>query len=255
MTLTINNKEMPRWLYDNINHTCPYCSFSLVDDGPNGQYTQRWCSNPACPGHLSNRMVILAKRLGVKGVGFHTALTFVQQHHLNNHLQILPIWFPSFKPTVDLWEVGDLAMVYGFSGSWKELTLGKSSFQDFFETASDIPTILMQNRNYLLYCEGFFNVKPALSAKVVYIMMTGSIQGYSNRGDFIRALNSYYGSYIQVIDVGKRVRGVSFLIKEDYTVDHSKSDLARRNNIPIVTPRQFVAYIIMEVSKIEHQGV
>lgn len=247
MRLTECNTEMPAWLYDNINKRCPHCGAHICDDGPvvNGvmQLTQRYCINPRCPGHMAHKMDILAKRFGVKGFGPETALSLCKVNKYQNHLEILKKWFPDSKPKVHLWEVGDLAMIYGFGGSWKELVLGYSSFEEFFKTATMIPEAIRCNEEYLLYCEQFFEVKPPLSKNVVNIMMTGSINGFSNRAQFVEAVNLTFGKYVQVIDVGKRVRGVSYLVKEQGTVDHSKSDLANANGIPIVTPIEFLTKI------------
>ena len=54
----------------------------------------------------------------------------------------------------------------------------------------------------------------------------------------------HFGQYVHVIQTGRRKTGVSFLIKEEDAVDHSKSQLARENNIPIVTPTQFIAILL-----------
>lgn len=247
MGLTAYNTDMPAWLFDNINKMCPHCGAHLMDDGPvvNGvlQLTQRYCINPHCPGHLAHRMDILAKRFGVKGFGPETALSLCKAYKYKNHLEILKKWFPDSKPKVHLWEVGDMSMIYGFSGSWKELVMGYHSFEEFFRMAMMIPPAIQYNKDYLFYCEKFFDIKEPLSKNVINIMMTGSISGFSNRSQFVEAINMTFGKYVQVIDVGKRIRNVSYLVKEEGTVDHSKSDLARAHDIPIVTPMEFLTKI------------
>lgn len=248
MRLTVNNTSMPKWLFDNINKYCPHCGAHLCDDGPTDDngimlLTQRYCINPRCPGHMAHKMNILAKRFNVKNFGPETALSLCKMNNYQNHLEILKKWFPNEKPKVHLWEVGEMAMIYGYAGGWKEIVLGRKSFQDYFDNTPMIPSAIHVNKEYLMYCEKFFDVKPPLSKNVINIMMTGSIQGFTNRAMFVEAVNTTFGKYVQVVDVGKRVRGVSYLVKETGTVDHSKSDLARANGIPIVTPTEFLVKI------------
>lgn len=248
MEMTSANPFIPEWLRSNINTECPYCGGPIVDDGPIGNngvmlLTQRFCANSLCPGHMAHKIDILAKKFGVKGFGPETALSLCKSYKFRNHLEVLKIWFPDKKPLVHLWEVGDMAMLYGYSGSWRDLLLGYKDFTDFFENSTEIPPLIQANKNYLLYCQSYFDLKKPLSKNVIYVMMTGSIQGYSNRAKFIAAINDTFGSYVQVIDVGKRARNVHFLIKEEGSVDHSKSDLAMRNGIQIITPKDFLKVI------------
>ena len=49
--------------------------------------------------------------------------------------------------------------------------------------------------------------------------------------EFFRLINDAYGQSINVIQTGKRKTGVSYLIKEADAIDHSKSRIARENNI------------------------
>ena len=89
-------------------------------------------------------------------------------------------------------------------------------------------------------CESYFAIKPALSSRIMRVMGTGSFHGFSNRDEFFNKVNAAYGNMIQVIQTGKRKTGVSYLIKEHDAVDHSKSQIAREEGIPIVTPKEFV---------------
>lgn len=253
--LTEYNTDLPDWLLRNINKVCPYCGANICDSGPfdnygNMTYTQRFCINPKCPGHMSHKIDILAKRFNIKNFGPETALSLCRLNHYDNHLEALKFWFPEEKPYVHLWEVADMAMLYGYSGSWRDMLLGCKDFEEFFATKTNLPPVISANKDYLIYCQSFFRIKPPLSVNVINVMMTGSINGYSNRAQFIAAINETFGKYVQVIDVGKRVRGVSFLIKEEGTVDHSKSALAMSSGIPIVTPITFLQYVANKVKEV-----
>ena len=103
--------------------------------------------------------------------------------------------------------------------------------------------MLFEHKDELIYAEKFFTLKPPVSAKKMFVMGTGSFHGYSSRDEFFRLINDAYGQSINVIQTGKRKTGVSYLIKEADAIDHSKSRIARENNIPIVTPSEFVSII------------
>ena len=71
--LTINHHDLPNWLLDNLNKYCPECKAPLFDAGPedefgNTQYTQRYCANPYCPGHMAEKISYLATYLKIPGV-------------------------------------------------------------------------------------------------------------------------------------------------------------------------------------------
>jgi hypothetical protein len=253
MVLTEYNKSIPDWLYENINKQCPYCGAHIADDGPDGNngqllLTQRYCINPSCPGHLQHRIDILAKRFNVKGFGPETGLSFAKSYHYKNHLQILQVWFPDYKPKIHLWEVGDLSMIYGLSGTWKEYTMGYRSFQEMFDNADYLPRIIRANKNYLFYCETFFDIKAPLSKDVVNIMISGSIDNFSNRKQFVETMNDTFGKWVQIIDVKKRISDVACLVKEPYSSDHEKTSLAESNGIPILSSREFIIKIAQKVT-------
>lgn len=257
--LTINNTGLPVWLYNNINKYCPECGAPLFDDGPtdsdgNVQYTQRYCANPYCPGHMAEKIAYMATKLGIPGVKGATALSMIKLRGLKSHLEAIPYWYQDSKPpALYLWEIADIAQVYGLQNKWRELLSGCNSFKEFYDSYPCMTQDLIDCKPILLKAESYFEVKPALSKRIINIMMTGSIDGYSNRKDFVTYLNDKVGKYIQIVEVGKRAHDVDFLVKEPYTVDHSKTGVAINNNIPIVSSAQFVWYLNQELQQLLHE--
>lgn len=238
--------EIAEWLKPLLNSECPYCSSPITN---NENLTDRYCSNPKCPGHMALKVSELATRLGIKGIGPATALEMVEQFKLPFHVCYLPL-LVSDKPKKYLWQVGELALIKGFQKRWQDLCFGKKNMTEVCDDVYTPPEV-KQNRTLLLACESYFDVLPSLDGERVCVMMTGSFDGYRSRKDFIAEMNAKYGAYIQLVDVGKRKTGVDYLIKEEYTSDHEKSAIAKDCNIPIVTPAQMkeilsgaVAYII-----------
>ena len=257
MTMTKYNQNIPDWLFPYVNKECPSCGGPLVDDGPlqyDGSFamTQRYCPNPYCPGHMAQKIVNVAKYFNISGYGPATAEDMVRLYHLKSHLEAIPKLFSEGKPTVYVWEVGILAQIYGISTKWKELLLGFYDFKEYFEQAKYVPPELLANKDYLIYAESFFNLKKPLSKKVIRIMISGSIEGFTNKHDFVPWLNEKVGQYIQIMEVGKRKTGVDFLVKEPYSADHAKTGVAIEAGIPIVSSKEFLQVILEILKSVEH---
>lgn len=238
--------EIAEWLKPLLNTECPYCHSPIVN---NENLTDRYCSNPKCPGHMSYKISEMATRLGIKGIGPATALSFIEQFQLPFHFCYLPILIAD-KPKLYLWQVGELCLIKGFQKRWQDLCYGKTTMEEVCDDPY-APGEIKQNRAMLIAAESYFEVLKPLTGERIYVMMTGSFDGYRSRKDFLADMNTLYGHVIQLVDVGKRKTGVDYLIKETWTSDHEKSAIAKANNIPIITPAQMreilkgaVAYII-----------
>lgn len=242
--LTKYNHNIPDWLFPYMKKECPACGAPLVDDGPGIQLTQRWCPNAYCPRHMALKIVNIANYLGVPGYGPATAEDMVRLNNLKSHLQSVPLLMQGERPHVYVWEVGIMAQIYGISNTWKELLLGYKSFEDYFARAQFIQPWMAQNKDYLLYAESFFDLKEPLSKKVIRIMISGSINGFSNKHDFVPWLNDRVGQHVQIMEVGKRKTGVDFLVKEPSSVDHAKTGVALEAGIPIVSSQEFLQVIV-----------
>lgn len=240
MVISMFREDLPQWAKENMQMICNYCGGYLVDNSDTGVTTARCCINPSCPGHMAHRMKFVADFFGVKNFGPETARRYITRNKCKNHLEILKEWYPGEKPLVSLSDVAVLACIegYGDTQARKELN-SYSSFAHFFANLYDTSNILLQHADYLMECEKYFNIKPPMAVRKLYVMATGSFHGFSNRDDYFRQLNDAFGQTIQIIQTGKRKTGVSYLIKEKDAVDHSKSQIAKECGIPIITPSEF----------------
>lgn len=241
MVISMYRLDLPEWVKQNMQMTCPYCGSFILDNSDTGSTTARWCANPVCPGHMKYKMAFVAKYFGISNFGVETAYSYIKGNNCQCHLDILKKWFPDDKPLVSLSEVAILACIEGYSETQARQELNKyGSFESYFANLAAANPILRKNYEYLMKCQSYFAIKPALSSRIMRVMGTGSFHGFSNRDEFFSKVNAAYGNMIQVIQTGKRKTGVSYLIKEHDAVDHSKSQIAREEGIPIVTPKEFV---------------
>lgn len=240
MKISMYRTDLPDWVKNNMQMTCSYCNSFLCDNSDTGVTTARWCSNPKCPGHMAHKMKFVSDFFHVKNFGPQTALSYIRQHKCDNHLEILKEWFKEEKPLVSLSDIAVLACIEGYGETQARNNLNAfSSFTTYFANVTSPNDILVKNKEYLLKCESYFNVKAPLSVNKMLVMGTGSFHGFNNRDEYFAQLNDAFGQFIQIIQTGKRKTGVSYLIKEKDAVDHSKSQIAREQGIPVLTPAEF----------------
>lgn len=243
MIFTMHNTKAPSWVMENIMLTCPYCNCLLVDnsDGPNGM-TARWCPNKECPGHMQYKMDYMAKTLGIKNFGPATALTYIKTHHCKSHVEILDEWLGSTKPLFRLSEIADLACIDGYSSVTGKKELNEfASFDDYFKHANPVNPILWSNRELLYDIEKHFTVAEPMSKRKIFVMGHGSFNNFSSRKEFFDEVNAAFGNVIQVIEVGRRKTGVSYMLIDNGTAHTGlKYNTAVECGIPIVTPAEFV---------------
>lgn len=226
-------KNIPEWLQAYVAETCPYCGHPIRN---NEALTDRSCSNPVCPEHTAHKLVALARYFHIKNYGIASARSDILIHKLTFHVQIIPIWFRE-PPLLQLHEICEIGQIKGCQKKWREYCRGYSSIAELSKNEA-IPLAVRRRFPTLFMAEKVCAVKPALMGTHIYIMMSGSFEGYRSRSLFVSTMNERYGDIVQLVDVGKRRRDVSFLVKEAYATDHEKSALARAAGIPVVTPAQ-----------------
>lgn len=245
--MTYCNENIPDWLKPHMRLFCE-CGAPIADDGPIDVYgnmalTQRWCMNPQCPYHMARKIMMLAERFNVEGVGEKTAEDMAIGYRFKNHLQALDFWFDK-KPEVYLYEVAQMAYIYGMDKGWKELLAGYRSFDEFFREVPNRPWLVDKNEQYLRECEQYFTIrKDVLSRRVIKVMLTGSIRGFNSRADFLMGINEKYKDYFRVEDNKKTIRDTVCLIKEPESVDYSKTDIAKNAGIPVLTSAEFITVL------------
>lgn len=257
MILTFDNTNIPDWLKPNMKMFCD-CGGVMVDDGPidwdgTMKLTQRWCSNPICPYHMAEKIQLLAKYFDVVGVGPETALSLAKGYHFRNHLQALEFWLP-VKPEVYLYEVAELSYIYGVESKWKDWLAGYNSFDSYFREDPHPAPVAVANRAYLEECATYFRIKTdTINRSVLRVMLTGSMHGFSSRGEFLACINETYKDYFRVEDNKKTIRGTFCLIKEPESVDYSKTQIALNNDIPIYTSSKFLKLLEMMKEELDRE--
>lgn len=208
---------------------------------------QAWCSNPNCPYHEKNKAVTMLKYLGVKDIGPAKGEILLKQNGVKNHIDLIPKLYTE-KPCVYLWEIALLVAIPGYESKLQDLFKGFKTMQEFVDSQR-FPADMLPYKSILLRAENYFNIKPELSEKEIVIMMTGSLTGYGSRENFVQEVNNKLGNYISVKLVSKRASNVHYLVTERKDSTSTKAVLARKNNIPIVTPAEFLAIIKAMVLK------
>lgn len=248
MILTVDNDKLPQWVHDNIMCYCTYCGAHIADNSDTGKLTARWCVNPYCPGHMMHKAYAIVNYYGAKGIGPETCLKYIKRGKYKTPFQIIPdVFGADVKPTASLAEIASLAGIdgYGMTQAQKELN-SYATFELYFRICATPNPLLVENKELLMDAEKYFTLKPPRSVRKLYVMGTGSFEGYANREQFFASLNAVFGEYVDIIQTGKRKTGVTFLIKEKNAVDHSKSQIARQCGIPIITPNEFIAFLLNE---------
>lgn len=223
--------EIADWLVPHLADFCPYCGSPIVN---NENLTDRYCSNPSCPGHMAYKISALATKMGVKDIGPATALDLINTHKLPYHIQYLRFMLKE-KPKLYLYQVGELAMIKGHQKKWREYCRGCRTMREVCDDPL-VPEAIRSQYPLLHACEEECEVIPMLKGKELRIMLTGSFDGYRARADWVADMNHKYGDTIELVDVGKRKIDVDFLVKEEWATDHEKSAIAAEYGIPVVTP-------------------
>lgn len=261
MKITYYNDDIPDWLKPHMPVFCK-CGGVMADDGPVDyrgvmKLTQRFCLNPHCPYHMAEKIQMLAKYFKVDGIGPETARNMIEGYKFRSHLDALKFWFGE-PPEVYLYEVGELSYIYGIKSKWKDILAGYRSFEEYFDTVTDIPDVVESNKDYLLECQSYFRLKKdVISQSVLRIMITGSLHGFSSRQEFLGFVNERYKNYFRVEDNKKTIRNTYCLVKEPESVDYSKTAIAVHNGIQIMSSSEFLAileYLKEEIDS-ENEGV
>lgn len=242
---------IPYWLQGQITEVCTYCGSPIVN---NANLTDRHCSNNQCPGHMAQKMSRLATRLGVANFGPARSLEYIRYMKPFCHTQIIQEWFPNQSLELHLWEVCELAMIKGYSKRWREICHGCTDMGQVVATPAG-NLLSPYDKAVLLVTAGIIKILPPMLGEKIYVMLTGSFEGFKSRNDYITGMNSIFGDYVQLIDVGKRKTGVDFLVKEPWTTDHEKSAIAAEMGIPVISPTELMQRIQVHVAYITEKGV
>lgn len=228
--------QLPEWLRNNIRSKCD-CGYPIID---NELLTQRYCSNPNCYKHMGARIDVLAKKMSMKGIG-----PAAGEEMARNTKYLTPVpYIIKGKPIKSLSEIAELCDFYGVSKQWSEILRGINSPEGLRGTEYEwcIPG--------LEEAMEYFTVRETMKSELtLYVWITGSIDNYSNRDEFIADLNLVFEPIITIVNNRSTIAGTSALIKESYTGSSSKTEKAIKNGIPILTSEEFLGYVYTEYTK------
>lgn len=230
----ISSGIIPHEIGKYLKKTCDYCGCPIIN---NYELTERYCANFNCYGHMQHRADDMCKKLGFKDIGPATCLSILKANHLGHHFEILP-YICKDKPRVYLWQIAEMAGVPGVKSKWEDLLAGYKTFDEYFALAS-VPKDIIPFRSMLNNSLKYFDIIPPLSKRSIIVMITGSIRGFNNREDFIAMCNHAGGSILKIQLKGKR-QSADYLITENKNTNTPKAQAARDNNIPIVSPTEFL---------------
>lgn len=253
----VDDKSLPVWLTSNLKSKCE-CGWDMENFyNPQGSITARKCSNPKCPYMMAEKVVGVAELLGIKGIGSKTAFNIVSSNGLQSHFEAIP-FITREKPVVTLYTFLRMAFIKGVDTGWNAIAGDYSNIDELLEKYhGEYEYLLNKHKAELLIGKQFVTFKtvegyefePVVTGTV---MISGNIRGLSNRNDFIWGLNQASKGLIRIgVSESKRKTGVMALIQEADTPNRGKAECAIENHIPIMTPKEFVAY----VSKLANERV
>lgn len=228
--------QIPTWLATNIKSKCE-CGGDIVN---NDLLTQRYCSNPNCYKHIGARIDALAKKLSIKGIG---PAAGEEMAKYTKYLTPVPYIVRGY-PQATLAEIAEYCDFYGVSKQWSKILQGVNDPEALRGTEYEdcIPGIKEAME--------YFTVRETVkSAVTVYVWITGSIEGYSNRDEFISDMNLLFEPIIKVVNNGSTISNTTVLVKEPYSNTSGKTEKARKNGIPVMSSDEFVGYLYSEFEK------
>lgn len=251
--LQSQDKQLPDWLKDNLQAVCE-CGYEFENFyNEQGCITKRRCSNSQCFHKLALKIVGMCDILQVKGIGEATAEKLAVNNHLTSQLEALP-YILKEKLSVSLYTYLRIQFIEGVDTSWAEVTDRFETLDAIFEKyQGKYRQQLDENRKQIYDGLQYIDVRIPKQARYKAlitgtVMLSGNIRGYSNRNDFIAAINHQTEGVVDLrISEHKRKTGILALIQEKDTPNRGKAECALENNIPIMTPEEFQLWLVEEV--------
>jgi len=250
--------KLPDWLQKELRKDCEYCGWEKENYyNERGECTNRRCPNPECPGTLAHRVADMCEVLGIKGVKEGKGLQLVKEYKLKNHYAALP-YIMGEKPKLHLNTFMRVSFIPGIDTAWDGYCAGCNTLDDLVAKSPDNIQLVLKRylpmlQDGLKYVEiqkqEVFQHKVLLSGNV---MLSGNIRGFTDRNDFIYALNIVSEGRTNFRIVGKRKTNVLCLIQEKDEPIRSKAECAMENGIPIMTPKEFLNWCMRKISEKEN---
>lgn len=240
------------WVYEQLNHSCPYCGSKIYNSS---NLRTRKCGNPRCYHKLAEKADYMLKDLGIKGIGVKTLERVITSQEM---VSIFEIFIKEAYKNIRLLSSQAEMKVEALSRQrftvqpYKIVEylgidgIGKESAYALMKNVKNqfdpLPAQLQEYKVEIALGWEAFNVKVIQGKLGTYnVMLTNSIQGYSNRKGFITYLNNKYGEKFEFKEVGA-VSRANVLVAD--TLNSSSKELyCRKNGIPIMSSKLFESKI------------
>lgn len=248
------DKMMPGWLQDSLP---AYCSCGAEKENyynDYGECTNRRCPNPSCPETLAKRIAWMCDYMGVAGIKEGRGLQMVREYGLRTHYDAIPRIF-SEEPEIWLGDFMRISFIPGIDSQWLNICERFATLEELREGCTPkIRDILDGHWEALLYGYQFVKIKPIEKQEFKTIltgnvMMSGNIRGFHTRENFIAGMNASARGLLDLRVVGKRKTNVMCLIQEADEPNRGKAECAIENGIPIMTPKEFEAFIVSKLQE------
>lgn len=153
---------------------------------------------------------------------------------------------------VELWKIAELAGIPGIESVAYKIFGGYSSFEyayndielkqvpfiadklnlkssDTSVMAASIYKSLIEYKDELLFAEGIFDITRP-SGDTLYICITGGVQGYKNKQEFIQYLNNKYSGKINAMLMNSVTKQIDILVADGDTNSNKFKSAVKINN-------------------------
>ncbi len=249
---------MPLALAKALNWECS-CGWAIVQ---NDTGTIRRCANPYCPRHMAYRADYLFKYFRYMGVGPETAYKYILKHSLKSHFDLLDPklyrrdyskagqllkGYAKQEREVYLYQIAELASLPGLQSAAADIFNGYTSFEQYFKLCprSDFTPY----KDMLIDAQKYFKLRPVLSRFVYTVMISGSIEGFSSRENFIDFCNHKFGQFVFIKYSPHPLVSADALICDNQSGPITRKMEVALNSInygvrmPIITSRQFLSLL------------
>lgn len=256
MSDLVNMGRVPYDLAVHLLWDCPLvsCRYPILY---NENLTSAKCSNPFCPGHLAQRANAVFKALNYKGLGEVFAQDLIIQYHLKHHLDIFNKDFVEALPnsndkntlfknyvktpvSIDFYKIFTFLYIPHIQEQWYSIVGNATTLEQVYnrnkpDNLTKVQWVIIQNNlkklNQILY---LFNIRYQRAISTLEIMITGGVENFNNKDEFINYLNVNFGDKFNFKQVGVK-KSSHICICDSISSNSRKYKVAKMSGIPVTT--------------------
>lgn len=251
---------IPQWLKDSMETRCPSCGSEYeIGLSPNGQrVTKHYCPNMKCPLTLGARAAYMWDLLKVPGIKEAKSIRIVRDNNIQSHLELIPYVVDQASIPIRI-TAGDYMRIMCVPGIDSACDNYMMRFDNIESAIRATETEFGYDREMVedaIRCLKYFNVvmptRKQGYLKTYHIMITGDVNGFTNRDEFPGAVEYYFKGVFNIVYYrSKRKTGVDFLIKEPGSATTGKVQVANAVGIPILSSAEFIIMLRDEYEKLK----